>query len=250
MGACFVFYSPVFSGWHERMANLKHKKHLFFDFDDTLWDFQKNSSRVLEELYQEYELESKLKANLPDFLAAYKKTNLNFWSLYTKREIDKQFLRNHRFNETFKIFGYDNYDENLLITDQYLKRAPQGSCVKEGCVETLEYLRQNYKLHIITNGFKEVFGIKMNACGIRNYFDQIIISEEHALVKPDEKIFRLAEHFAGAKKDDCVMIGDSLESDIEGALNAGWEAIYLAEDEMHGFKGRSILRLEELKNIF
>lgn len=232
------------------MADLKHKKHLFFDFDDTLWDFQKNSTKVLEELYTEYELHSKLKTDLPHFLAAYKKTNLDFWSRYSKREIDKQYLRNHRFNETFKVFGYDNYEENLLITAQYLDRAPQGTLVKEGCVESLEYLIQNYKLHIITNGFKEVFGIKMKACGIREYFDQIIISEEYAFNKPDEKIFRLAEEVVKAEKEECVMIGDSLESDVEGALNAGWEAIYLAEDETHGFKGRTILKLGELKNFF
>lgn len=232
------------------MADLKHKKHLFFDFDDTLWDFQKNSSSVLEELFLEYALESKLKTALPDFLSAYKKTNLDFWSRYNKREIDKQYLRNHRFNETFKVFGYDNYDENLSITEQYLKRAPQGNLMKEGCVETLDYLKQNYKLHIITNGFKEVFGIKMNAIGISHYFDQIIISEDHAVNKPDEKIFRLAEEFVKGKKEECVMIGDSLESDVQGALKAGWEAIYLAEDEMHSFKGRSILKLEELRNIF
>lgn len=232
------------------MAGLKNRKHLFFDFDDTLWDFQKNSTAVLNALFFEYQLGDKLKADLPQFLETYKKINLDFWSRYTKRLIDKEHIRNYRFHETFKSFGYDNYEENLLIRDEYLGRAPYGSCLKEGCIETLDYLKQNYQLHIITNGFKEIFAIKMNACGIRNYFDQIIISEEHQLVKPDEKIFRLAETFTNSKAEDCVMIGDSLESDVEGALNAGWEAIYLAENPSHGFDGKTILRLDELKNFF
>jgi putative hydrolase of the HAD superfamily len=232
------------------MASLKHKKHLFFDFDDTLWDFQKNSTIVLEELFLEFTLNEKLKTDLTGFLSEYKKINYRFWSQYYKREIDKQYLRNHRFNETFKVFGYDNYEENLVITKEYLERAPKGNWLKEGCVETLEYLKQNYKLHIITNGFKEVFVIKMDGLGIRDYFDHIIISEEHESVKPEEKIFRLAETFSGARPEDCVMIGDSLESDIAGAINAGWEAIYFAENSSHDFKGKYITRLEELKRIF
>ena len=89
-------------------------------------------------------------------------------------------------------------------------------------------LNKNYHLHIITNGFKEVQAIKIDGCGLRNYFKNIIISEEHNLSKPEEKIFRLAESFADAKTEECVMIGDNFESDIVGALNAGWEAIYFA----------------------
>ncbi len=232
------------------MVSLKHKKHLFFDFDDTLWDFQKNSSAVLHQLFYEFELEGKLKADLTEFLSAYKKVNQQFWTLYNTKQISKQHLRDHRFNETFKLFGYDHFEENLLITEQYLKRAPHGSCLKDGCVEILEYLKPNYQLHIITNGFKEVFSIKMKACGIGNYFDKIIISEEHQLVKPEEKIFRLAESFAAADTKDCVMIGDSLESDVKGALNAGWEAIYFAEDKVQNYEGRTISNLKELKGIF
>lgn len=232
------------------MVDLKHKKHLFFDFDDTLWDFQKNSTTVLEALFYEHALDSKLNTDLTAFLAAYKKINLLFWSRYCNKEIDKTYLRNNRFKETFGAFDYINEKDNVLITEQYLNRAPQGSALKEGCIETLEYLKQNYQLHIITNGFREVFAVKMNACGIRNYFKQIIISEEHNAIKPDEKIFRLAESFAKTSADECVMIGDSLESDIHGALNAGWEAVYLAQDSSNGFNGRTISRLEELKMLF
>lgn len=232
------------------MADLKHKKHLFFDFDDTLWDFQKNSTEVLHELFHEYELGNKLQTDITAFLSAYKKVNLSFWSQYYKQEINKEHLRNHRFNETFKLFGYDHYEENLLITEQYLKRAPKGSSLKEGCLETLSYLKQNYSLHIITNGFREVFAIKMDACGIRHYFDQVIISEEHDLVKPDARIFRLAESFTNSEAHDCVMIGDSLESDIEGALNAGWEAIHFTNEGFARQDVRVISKLDELKKMF
>jgi putative hydrolase of the HAD superfamily len=231
------------------MANLRHKKHLFFDLDDTLWDFQKNSGIVLAQLFEEFELATKLTTDYPVFLQTYKRINLDFWSKYYTKQIDKQYLRNHRFNETFKAFGYDNYEENLVITSQYLSRAPRETHLKEDCIEVLDYLKDKYQLHIITNGFLEVQHIKLDGSGLRSYFNQIIISEEHQLIKPEEKIFRLAEFLTGAEKNDCVMIGDSFESDITGAINAGWEAIHLNETPKDaGIK--NIRHLKELKQFF
>lgn len=227
------------------------KKHLFFDLDDTLWDFEKNSQIVIRELFDEFVLETKLNTDIDSFLAAYKTINLGLWSKYYKKEINKQYLRNHRFNLAFQHFGYDNYNENLLVTEQYLARAPKGSFLKEGCVEVLNYLQQKgYGLHIITNGFKEVVDIKMDTSGLRSYFSHIIISEEHELTKPDEKIFRLAERYANTEAWHCVMIGDSFESDIVGAKKAGWEAIYFTANNPEDFKGRVINKLEELRAIF
>lgn len=232
------------------MATLKNKRHLFFDLDDTLWDFEKNSALVLEQIYGEFELNKKLSVDFETFLARYKEVNLALWSKYYRREIDKAYLRNHRFNETFKLFGYDNYTENLEVTDIYLTQSPKGTMLKDGCHETLSYLSQKYNLHIITNGFKEVQHIKMEGSGIKHFFEHIIISEEHGLVKPDEKIFRLAENLASTSKEHCVMIGDSFESDISGAMNAGWEAIHLSTQRNEGFDGPVIENLSSLKNYF
>jgi putative hydrolase of the HAD superfamily len=231
------------------MSYLKKKRHLFFDLDDTLWDFQKNSSLVLEQLFNEFELNRKLNTDFDTFLANYKRINLEFWSRYYKKQINKEYLRNHRFNCTFKEFGYDNYPENLVITEEYLGRAPKGNHLKEGCIDVLEYLKDNYNLHIITNGFKEVQHIKIDGCGLRPYFKNIIISEEHQLVKPEKEIFLLGEKLAAAQKNECVMIGDSFESDIEGALNAGWEAIHFNEKPIKP-QIKTISKLSELKNLF
>jgi putative hydrolase of the HAD superfamily len=232
------------------MAALTHKKHLFFDLDDTLWDFNRNSGVVLEQLFAEFSLAEKLNAGFPEFHSEYKKTNLQFWSRYYKKEIDKSFLRNNRFKETFKKFNYENHEDNLSITEQYMQRAPHGTLLKDGCIETLIYLNKKYQLHIITNGFKEIQGIKLAGSGIKNYFSNVIISEEHGLTKPDEQIFRLAESISGAKKEDCVMIGDSYESDVMGAVNAGWEAIYISEENPENYSGRTIVGLKELQKLF
>lgn len=231
-------------------SDLKNRQHLFFDLDDTLWDFEKNSSKVLEELFTEFDLEAKLKTDFQNFKIVYQQINLRLWERYNKKEIDKQYLRNHRFNLTFNQFDYDNYSENLFVTEQYLERAPKGIALKENCIETLDYLKQKYSLHIITNGFKEVQGIKIDGCGLRNYFSQVIISEEHQMTKPDIELFRLSETFAGTTADNCVMIGDNFECDIKGAQNAGWEAVYFNEHSNNSFMGRKIKDLKELQTIF
>jgi len=228
---------------------LKNIRHIFFDLDDTLWDFEKNSGTVLQQLFVEFDLTAKLKTDFSDFHSTYKKINLELWQQYAKKEINKEYLRNHRFNIVFKKFDYDNYSENLTITDHYLTRAPKGTHLKPGCIEILEYLKPNYQLHVITNGFKEIQFIKINGCGLGNYFSNVIISEEHNLTKPDEEIFRLAEKFAGAKKEDCVMIGDNFESDIQGALNAGWKAVWLTEETGQD-NFRKVDHLLKLKEVF
>ena len=232
------------------MQKLRYKKHLFFDLDDTLWDFQFNSERVLKELYLEHRLKEKLNSAVEDFLKEYKRVNLFFWSLYATGKIDKTHLREQRFRETFKHFGYNSDEDNQLMSDAYLLRAPRGKQLKQGCLEILNYLKEKYTLHIITNGFQEIQGLKIDGGGIRSYFTQIIVSEEQGVYKPDERIFRLAEKLSGATREDCVMIGDNLESDIQGALNAGWEAIHLDNDNTAEHQGIRIGELMDLKKLF
>ncbi len=206
---------------------MKNIKHIFFDLDDTLWDFESNSSLVLSDLFIKYNLKNFLNTNLDNFHSTYKIVNAELWQAYGSKKITKEYLRNNRFNLSFNNFGYDNYDLNIKVTEDYLKLSPLGKTLVPNALDVLNYLKHNYELHIITNGFKEVQEIKLNNCDIKHFFKTIIISEEHQLSKPDIKIFELAENLAKAKKEECVMIGDNFESDIMGAINAGWQAIWL-----------------------
>jgi putative hydrolase of the HAD superfamily len=210
----------------------KNIKHIFFDLDDTLWDFERNSFEVLQQLYLEFQLDLKLKSSFEKFFAVYKKINADLWNQYSKGNIDKQYLRNHRFDLTFKAFSYHNFQENLLLTQQYILRAPFGKHLKNGCTDILSTLKKKYTLHIITNGFKEIQNIKIDHCDLRQFFSQIIIGEEHQLTKPNEKLFRICEKLTQSNKEECLMIGDSFESDILGALNAGWKAVWLNNDNI------------------
>jgi putative hydrolase of the HAD superfamily len=232
------------------MAVLTGIKHIFFDLDDTLWDFRRNSGEVLGELFAEHGLEKKLGVDFATFHGVYSTVNLALWSRYYRSDITKEYLRAHRFNLVFNEFGLDDFDAGLRITEDYIARAPKRKHLKEGCIDLLTELKQRYQLHIITNGFKEIQATKIDGCSLRGYFSNIIISEEHGMVKPDVRIFRIAEKFSGAQPHECVMIGDSYESDIAGGLNAGWKVIHLSDEAHPEFTGPRISKLAELRDFF
>ncbi|MDB5062789.1 MAG: noncanonical pyrimidine nucleotidase, YjjG family, partial [Mucilaginibacter sp.] len=110
--------------------------------------------------------------------------------------------------------------------DEYVKIGPTKTNLFPHAHETLAYLKDKYTLHLISNGFKESTETKINNTDIIKYFDQVIISEVVGVNKPDKAIFEYALRVAGATKDESLMIGDSIEADIRGALAFGMDAIY------------------------
>lgn len=230
-------------------ADLTRRRHLFFDLDDTLWDFESNSLVVLKALFDELALAARLNTGFDRFLGVYRQINQELWNQYYRGEADKQHVRDQRFRFTFQHFGYDDEALYLQASQRYLDRAPHGRVLIPGCMEVLDYLSRSYALHLITNGFREVQSIKLDGCGLRPYFSQVIISEEHGMVKPDLRLFQLAEKLAGAESTSCVMIGDNMDCDIRGAVNAGWEAIHFTPGgSTH--TGKQIRELKELMQMF
>lgn len=226
--------------------------HLFFDLDNTLWDFDLNSYNVLKQLYEELQLACKLNTGFETFHQFYKKKNDELWHLYYKKQIEKSELRYRRFYDSFLNFGCNDIELSKHLSEEYVRVSPYSKALKPGTVETLEELGSRHSLHIITNGFKEVQDIKIDNCGLRPYFKEIIISEEHGYTKPHLEIFKLAQQKTNAVKEECVMIGDNWVSDIEGALGAGWQAIFynLNEEELYRHKKlTTICHLNELIRI-
>lgn len=223
-------------------------KHIFFDLDDTLWDFNRNSSNVLRELFEEHCLNEKLMTDFMDFHSRYKEVNFELWKKYSLGEINKKHLREQRFHVTFEHFGYSNFDENLSFTRKYLERAPQGKHLKPYCIDALTHLKKKYKLHIITNGFAEIQDIKIDGCGLRPFFDKIIVSEMYGVNKPSRKIFLIAQKLAGSDPQNSVMIGDNHDTDIAGANEAGWKTIHLTDSD-ESTAHRRIRTLDELLKI-
>lgn len=209
-------------------SKIKHIKHIFFDLDNTLWDFEKNSREALLHLFLEHDIQNHCQIDFLNFITVYEAINHDMWHLYSLNQTTKEELRFQRFHKAFLHFKYDNLALANVWADDYLKLSPYKTHLIEDASEVLHYLQDKYHLHIITNGFKEVQHIKLDACNLKPHFKHIIISEEYGFNKPDIQIFKLAQEFTGALQHECVMIGDNYEADILGALNAGWKAIYLS----------------------
>jgi putative hydrolase of the HAD superfamily len=229
---------------------MKEIKHIFFDLDNTLWDFEKNSREALLHLFTEHGLENKCGVDFAGFLEVYEAVNHELWHLYSLQQTTKAELRYRRFYKAFLHYKYDDLDMAHCWADAYLKISPYKTHLVEGSIEVLNYLKQNYVLHLITNGFKEVQHIKLDSCGLTAFFDQVIISEDHGVNKPDVKIFELAEKLANVPKSQCVMIGDNYDTDIVGAVNAGWKAIHLTTHKNEAAHYISIGSLSELFKLF
>jgi putative hydrolase of the HAD superfamily len=208
------------------MTSQSKYKHIYFDLDHTIWDFDRNAEETLQELYVVYKLADLGVSSADDFIAVYTRNNHQLWADYHLGNITKDYLREMRFKKTFLEMGLSADSIPNDFEDDYVRICPTKTNLFNGAHQTLEYLHQKYTLHLITNGFKESTETKVAGTGIARYFDNIIISEDVGVNKPDKGIFEHALKLAGAEKHQSIMIGDSIEADVRGALAFGMDAIY------------------------
>lgn len=230
---------------------MKKYKHIFFDLDHTLWDFDKNSTETLLELYTKYSLSTLGVKSFHEFHSAYKERNEMMWDEYRLGKIDKETLRDKRFTFTFWDLGLDPETAPSGLSEDYIKLSPSRKHLFPHTHEILSYLKEKYVLHIITNGFQEAQHIKMESSDLNKYFKEIIISEHTGFKKPDIRIFEFSEKLANANSEECMMIGDGLEVDVLGAMNAGWDAVFFnpGKTPHKEILNYEINSLDELKNI-
>ena len=201
-------------------------KNIFFDLDHTLWDFERNSSESLREMYLKYDLLGLGIENAEHFEKVYKKINYSYWEAYRKEEINKDQLRVGRFRDTFTFFDIDNNALADRLGDDYLSITPYKKHLFPDTIEILDKLKEKYRLHIITNGFEEVQYIKMKSSGLTPYFENIITSEQAKVKKPNPIIFEYALKTCKASVEDSLMIGDNPEVDCKGAYDIGMDSVY------------------------
>lgn len=201
-------------------------KHIFFDLDHTLWDFEKNCAETLLELYHAHSLHKHSSFGAEEFVSAYQLVNKQLWKDFHSGKLDKGYIRQMRFIFTFEQLGLKEEDVPANLEEQFLRICPAKSNVLPHAHEVLTYLKEKYTLHIITNGFYDIQNIKLSAARLGGYFSEIINSESCGYMKPDKRIFQFSLDKAKATPQECIMIGDDLEADVVGARNAGLDQVF------------------------
>lgn len=221
-------------------------KDVFFDLDHTLWDFDKNSKIAFENIFARNHSE----VAIDSFIEHYIPINQACWKLYQYDKITHQQLRYDRLKLSFDAINYEISDAEIdLISEEYIDSLAENNHLFDGAFEILDYLIGKYKLHVITNGYAPVQVKKITNANLNPYFSTITNSEMAGVKKPNPIIFEYALDLAKAQKETSIMIGDSIEADVLGALDAGIDAIHFNESNQevdHNIK--QINHLLELKN--
>ena len=228
-------------------------KHLFFDLDHTLWDFDANASVALSEVYQVFQLDKKGIVPFETFYLHYLHHNEILWDRYTKGFITADELKWKRMWRT--LLEFKLADELLAkeMSKKFLEILPSQRLLFPHTIEILTYLEdKGYQLHLITNGFEKVQWNKLNSSGLGNFFRHVITSEASNSLKPKKEIFHYAVTKAGASFSDSIMLGDNLDADIIGAINAGMDSVFVNHvNKKTDLKPTyTITHLKELEMIF
>lgn len=208
-------------------SNHSGRPRVWFDLDDTLWDFEKNSLTALTELYHRRGLESWW-PTVSEWLDAYHAVNSALWQKYNRGEITAATLRRDRFLITLRDAGYDGEDIWELaesLDREYLHILSGLPDLVAGVAEGLPQLSTYYNIGILSNGFADTQHRKLRSGGIDRFVDITVLSDDIGVAKPDRRLFDHAASVAG-EKGKPLMVGDNPETDIAGALNAGWDAIW------------------------
>jgi putative hydrolase of the HAD superfamily len=202
--------------------------HLFFDLDHTLWDFDANAKATLTDLYAIFELDKKIAAPFDELYRKYLYHNEILWDRYHNGLITADDLKWKRMYRTLLDFKIGNEQLSKDMSARFLELLPTKKILFPHTIEILEYLKEKgYHLHLITNGFEKTQWSKINNSGLAQYFTHMITSEASNSLKPKKEIFEYALNKAGANLTESIMLGDNLDADIQGAINAGMDSVFV-----------------------
>ena len=231
-------------------SELKYK-HIFFDLDRTLWDFDAAAEVAFERIYEKYNLKNLGIPNAHDFHEVYHPLNERLWELYRENKITKDDLNRTRFLKPLEHYGIHDIELADHLSEDYVYWSPRIVRLVPGTMELLDYLKPKYHLHLITNGFQEVQHTKLSGSGMEPYFETLTVSEEVGVKKPNPEIFYYALRKANASAEESIVIGDEMAVDIDGARAAGIDQIFFnpSEKEEEGERTFEVRSLKEIMEI-
>lgn len=230
---------------------VKGYRHVFFDLDRTLWDFDAAAEVAFEKIFDLHRLDALGIPSPHEFHEVYHPLNERLWELYRADKITKDDLNRTRFLKPLEHYGIHDPELADRLSQDYLYWSPRIVRLVPGTKEMLEYLKPKYHLHLITNGFEEVQGLKLNGSGLAPYFATLTVSEEVGVKKPNPEIFHYALAKAHATPEESVMIGDEMAVDIDGARAAGIDQIFFNPTKaiVEGSRTYEIQVLLDVKHI-
>ncbi len=206
-------------------AAMKPYRHILFDLDRTLWDFERNSLETLVELFHEFELKKAGIADEDSLISVYQEENERCWKAHREGEMEKDALRQVRFRKTLARFGNHDLTLGERLAGEYIRRTPYKTGLIPNALELLRGIQDHFELHIVTNGFADTQLIKMERAGIENYFREVITSDRAGFQKPDTRFFFYALNRIGAQRQECLVVGDDVEVDMLGAERMGLDRV-------------------------
>ncbi len=203
-------------------------RHLFFDLDHTLWDFDRNSQVTLREIFHNLELAAAGVNDFDLFHKNYLRHNERLWERYRNGHIKVEELRWKRMWLALLDFKIGSEVLARKMGEAFLEILPTKTLLFPYTIEILTYLKdKGYQLHLITNGFEKTQGSKIRNSGIDGFFIEMITSESSNSLKPHPEIFNYALLKTGATKMESIMLGDTPEVDIKGAMDSGIDQVYI-----------------------
>jgi putative hydrolase of the HAD superfamily len=228
-------------------------KHIFFDLDHTLWDFDANARQTLEQMHLDLKLAERGIHDFELFYKNYLLHNDKLWDRYRKGYIKQEELRLKRM--WLVLLDFKIADESLAreMSDLFLQLLPSRTIIFPHTREILQYLTgKGYQLHLITNGFEKVQLCKLRSCSIDHFFNEVITSESSNSLKPEKEIFEFALSKTGATAEESIMIGDTIDIDIVGAMSVGMDQVHVNYNgaEQNIKPTYTVTTLKELEDIF
>lgn len=219
-------------------------KNLLFDADGTLLDFKKSEEMALISVFKKYDISLN-----EDVKMLYDIINHDLWNRFELGEIDKKTVLYTRFVQLFHKLKIQV--DGVQFEDDYQEALGQGAYLLEGALEVVQQLSKTYDVYIVTNGVSKTQYNRLNATGLSELVKGIFVSEDIGFQKPQKEYFDYVfHHILKFKKEQSIIIGDSLSSDILGGMQAGIDTCWYHNDHLKAPESYTITyEIKDLKSL-